>query len=45
MAVKGITVNTFYGVADVYGQCEEITIVPADDDHENGRMVGARNCC
>jgi neuralized-like protein 4 len=24
VAAKGITANTFYAVADVYGQCEEI---------------------
>ena len=39
VAVKGITVNTFYGVADVYGQCEEVTIVPADDHDEIGGTV------
>ena len=46
VAVKGITVNTFYGVADVYGQCEEVTIVPADDHDEIGGTVSiATNTC
>ena len=39
MAVRGVTANTFYGVADVYGQCEEVTIVPADDDEDGNGMV------
>ena len=39
VAVKGVTANTFYGVADVYGQCEEVTIVPADDDEDGNGMV------
>ena len=39
VAVRGVTANTFYGVADVYGQCEEVTIVPADDDEDGNGMV------
>ena len=39
MAVRGVTANTFYGVADVYGQCEEVTIVPPDDDEDGSGMV------